>query len=323
MILPSAPVPPAEVRVGILVLDYHHPRETLDCVRNLLAREPLTTRILWIENDAARTWPDTRALLEATGLAYQVLDVASPSFPPEGVVGVLLNQENLGYAGGNNVGLRFLHRLATPFAWILNNDTLVLYGNSEDLVRAAEERPDVGAWGTAIVTDHVPCYFGGIVSLRDFSIQLAHSPGCLEAQPASYVSGCSLFLRPSVAAEVGFIPDHYFLYYEDSAFGLALRKAGYALSGIWGVVVFHIESLSTGRRSRLMEFYNRRNRWHFIREHFPDHLPRQKRRLWYHLQKHLFRGQFKRTLQEFLAYRDFKAGFLGQTHRDYPRQKRT
>ena len=55
MTAPSDPSAPKEVRVGILVLNYHHPVETLDCVRRLLEREPGTSRVLWIENDARTT----------------------------------------------------------------------------------------------------------------------------------------------------------------------------------------------------------------------------------------------------------------------------
>lgn len=322
MVQPSASPASAPVRVGILILNYHHARETLDCVRNLLAREPATTRLLWIENEADSTWEATQALLNGSGLPYQILDPAVSALPPAGTLGVLLNPENLGFAGGNNVGFRFLHRLAVPYTWVLNNDTLILRGHSGHLVEAAEARPEVGAWGTPIITRHTPCYFGGIVSLKDFSIQLAKSPECLEQEPLSYVSGCSLFIRTDVAAQVGFIPEHYFLYYEDPAFGLELRRAGYALSGTWDVLVFHIESLSTGRRSRLMEFYNRRNRWHFIQEYFPEHLSKQRRRIWYHFQKYFFRMELRRVVLEHLAYRDFKAGLLGRTEREYSRQRR-
>jgi GT2 family glycosyltransferase len=302
------------------VLNYHHPGETLACVGGLLEREPDTTRILWIENDAALTWNETKEMLDSSGLPYQVLDPAAFSLPPGGMVGVILNAENLGFAGGNNVGLRWLHQLSVPYAWVLNNDTLVLHGNSEALVKAAEDRPEVGAWGTPILTTHAPCYFGGIVSERDFSIKFAQTPQCLETDPMSFVSGCSLFIRTSVAAEVGFIPEHYFLYYEDPSFGCELRKAGYTLSGVWGVLVFHIESLSTGRRSSLMEFYNRRNRWYFIQRYFPDHLSRQKRRIWYRIQKWIFRARFDRIHIEILAYLDFRKGRLGRTQRVFSRR---
>ncbi len=311
----------AEPRVGICVLDYLQPEATRNCIASLLAQEPASTRILWLENEAATSRQELEATLAQAPFPWAWVDPEVDPLPGPGVVGVVPIPENLGYAGGNNVGLRFFHRHGVPYAWVLNNDTLVLRGCSDNLVRAAEARPEVGAWGTPIITRHFPCYFGGIVSLKDFSIKLAKSPECLETEPLSYVSGCSLFIRTALAAELGYIPEHFFLYYEDPAFGLELRKAGYTLSGIWDVPIFHIESLSTGRRSRLMEFYSRRNRWHFIQQYFPEHLARQRQRLWYHLQKYFFRLSFKRVALEYAAYRNFRAGLVGRAPRDYSRQR--
>lgn len=309
---PSATPPRQDVQVGVLVLNYHQPKETLDCVQSLLGREPATTRIIWIENDAAATWDAVEPFLSASGLAYQVIDTVAPALPGAGIVSVILSPENLGFAGGNNLGFRLLQRLSVPYTWVLNNDTLILHGSSEALVRAAQARPEVGAWGTPILTDHAPCYFGGIVSKRNFSIRYAQNPESLETDPLSYVSGCSLFIRTDVAAKVGFFPEQYFLYYEDPAFGLELRRAGYQTSGVWDVLVYHIESLSTGHRSNLMEFYSRRNRWHFIQTYFPEELNRQRRQIWRPIQKYLFRGRPGRALLEWKAYQHFKAGRTGR-----------
>ncbi len=88
--------------VGIVVLNYHHATETLDCVRSLFAKEPATTRVLWVENDSASTGEATLTLLRDSGLPFQVIDEASAELPPTGTLGVLFNAENLGYAGGNN-----------------------------------------------------------------------------------------------------------------------------------------------------------------------------------------------------------------------------
>jgi len=79
------------------------------------------------------------------------------------------------------------------------------------------------------------------------------------------------------------------------------------------VDVLHEHVFPTGRRSNFMEFYCRRNRWHFIERYFPDHLSRQKRLFYfYQLQKLFFRLRFDRIRLEFKAYQDFRAGRLGR-----------
>jgi hypothetical protein len=67
-----------------------------------------------------------------------------------------------------------------------------------------------------------------------------------------------------------------------------------------------------------MEFYCRRNRWHFIQRYFPERLPRQTSRFFtYQVQKLAFRLRWDRIRMEWLAYRDFKAGRMGRTSRTF------
>ena len=313
----TAPAP----TTGILVLNYHHPEETAQCVASLLAREPASSRILWLENDAAHTSEALEACLAAVAFPWVAVDPDQGPLPPAGTVGVIRCPQNLGYAGGNNVGLRFLHRHGVPYGWVLNNDTLLVAGSSEALVEAAQARPEVGAWGTVILTDHLPQYFGGIVKTRDFALRLATTPEAL-ADPLAFVSGCSLFMPLAIAASVGFLPADYFLYYEDPSFSLRLKQAGYAIAGLWTVTVRHLESLATGRRSPLMEFYSHRNRWFFIERFFPEHLARQQRRIAYTLQKYLLRAKFLAIYVECLAYLEYRRGHLGPTSRSFSRRKR-
>lgn len=303
-------------RVGILVLNYHHPRETLACVRSLLEREPDSTRIFWIENDAALTWDTAQGVLQESRLPYVLLDPDHPASPPAGTIGVLNNTENLGFAGGNNAGLRFLHRLGIPYAWVMNNDTLVVEGSSNALVRCAETRPGVGIWGTTIRVRNAQSYCGGLLNRKDFSIEPILLASVLEENPLSFVSGCSLFIRTELAHELGYIPEDYFLYYEDPAFTLEVRRHGFSASLCPEVVVLHEQSLSTGHRSRLMEYYSRRNRWAFIQRYFPDCLRTQRRMVWYRFQSLLFRGAFRRAKWEWLAMQDWKAGRMGRTTRN-------
>ena len=304
--------------VGILVLNYHHPVETAQCVASLLLREPASTRILWLENDAEQTREALMACLAEVEFPWLLLEPATDPVPPAGTVGVVLCPENLGYAGGNNVGLHFLARHGVPYGWVLNNDTQLIEGSSRDLVQAARARPGVGAWGTRIVTEHPPAYLGGIILPRDFAIRLATSPADLEA-PLAFVSGCSLFLPMEIAARVGYLPDDYFLYYEDPSFSLSLKRAGFAIAGLDNVVIRHLESLSTGTRSPLMEFYSHRNRWYFIERFFPEHLARQQWRNWYTFQKYFLRGKFAELYVQFLAYWDYRHGRLGRTDRPLSR----
>jgi hypothetical protein len=300
---------------GITVLNYHHPEETVACVVSLLEREPATSRILWIENDAARTREALMTVLATAPFPWVEVEANQGPLPPAGTVGVILCPENLGYAGGNNVGLRLLHHHGVPFGWVLNNDTCLQAGSSRDLVAASRARPDVGAWGTVVRTLDGGQGFGGVVQTRNFASKVATTAESLNS-PLAYVGGCSLFMPIAIAAKIGFIPEDYFLYYEDTSFSLLLKQAGYKIGGLETVVVLHLEYLSTGGKCNpLVIFYNQRNRWFFIERFFPGQLAAQKRRLWYTIQKFLFRGKFFPIYLEMTAYRDYQRGKLGRTER--------
>jgi len=305
-------------RVGILILNYRHPEETLQCVHRLLEVEGPGSRILWIENEAVQGKNRAVEILEGSGLQWITLDLETGALPPAGCIGFLPVSENRGYAGGNNVGLRFLHRHGVEFTWIMNNDTLLAKGSSGDLIRAAEARPEVGLWGMHITSKEGIAYLGGIVQHKDFAVTFTADRKLLEQNPMAFISGCAMFFRIANGVSAGCLPEDYFLYYEDLAFTWELRARGYSISAVEEVEVLHTESLATGRRSPLTEFYTRRNRWHFIRRYFPERLRMQALMFFTHrLQKLFFRLRFDRIRLEWLAYRDFRACRKGRTERNF------
>jgi hypothetical protein len=310
------PIDSPRPRVGILVLNYHQPEVTAACVRRLLEREPDSSRILWIENDATRSRESCQRVLQESGLPWLELAPDSGSLPPAGTIGVLFNPGNLGYAAGNNVGLRLLHRLEVPYAWVLNNDTELLEGTSERLVEAAEARPGIGAWGMTIQEGH-RSFSGGALTREGFASTPILGATPLESDPMAYVSGCALFLPLTWAAQVGFMPEDYFLYYEDIAFSLELRLHGHPPSAVDSVKVRHLGSLASGSRSPRVEYYTQRNRWLLIHRYFPEALRVQRRRRLYTFQKLLFRGRLDRIRIERAAYADFRSGRFGPTRRAF------
>lgn len=301
------------VRVGILILNYHQPEATVACVKRLLEVEGGTARILWLENDADVTLPDARAALEQSGLPWVLVDAEGGALPGPGQIGLVPIAENLGYAGGNNVGLRLLHRHGVAFAWVMNNDTLLVRGSSEDLVQAAEARPEVGLWGMWVSAPDDFTYIGLHIQMNDFGVSRHKDPAAFAQDPTNFVNGCAMFMRTAQILALGAIPEEYFMYYEDQAFSMEIRRHQLALAVVETVDVHHIHGLSTGKSSRFTQFYMRRNRWLFISRYFPEHLRRQ---VWifftYQMQKLFFRLAFARIRLELRAYLDFKAGRLGR-----------
>jgi hypothetical protein len=310
--------PDPAVRVGIVILDYHEPEATLACVRRLLEVEGADARVLWVENDADATLDRVLPLLEASGLPWVRLDPARSPLPAPGQVGLIAIGRNLGYAGGNNAGLRFLHRHGVPYTWIMNNDTYLAEGTSADLVQAAEADPEVGLWGMGVASGGEAMNWGWRIQEHDFATNVLEDRRQLRSHPMAYVSGCAMFFRTAQGCGLGCIPEEYFLFYEDAAFTWEFRRAGFAVDSVEGVRVRHAGSLATGHRHLLSEYYCRRNRWRFIQRYFPQRMRGQVLRfLTYQLQKRLFGLRFAKFRLEWQAWRDFRAGRMGRTTRAF------
>lgn len=295
-------------KVGVVILDYLAPKMTVECIQALLEREPSTSRILWVENGGEAHASTVHAALAAAPFRWQELQPEANSLPEAGIVGVIWAPSNLGYGAGNNLGLRLLRKAGLPYAWVLNNDTRVIEGCSTDLVRRAEGNPGIGAWGTTLLegdTKSVGCR----VLRSDFSAEPITKPDALTSDADACLSGCSLFLNLKTIKDE--LPEDYFLYYEDLAFSMELRRKRIPLGCAPEVVVEHFGSSTTGRRSALTEYYTRRNRWWFIQRYHPSALAGQKRKLLYRLQKYLVRGRWTQLRAEWRAFSDFKKGRTG------------
>lgn len=208
---------------------------------------------------------------------------------------------NLGFSGGNNAGLRWL--LARTSAaqcaafWLLNNDARPDPGALDALCNRLNERPEAGLCGSTLLYAHAPdkAQAAGGCTFSPLSGRTAFIQGGLPAadlarmrheeveKRMACVVGASLLARREVLERAGLLPEEYFLYYEDLAFALNARRAGFALAWARESLVQHKEGGSTGARgggggrpaarSALVDYLSVRNRIWLIRRYYPWALP--------------------------------------------------
>jgi GT2 family glycosyltransferase len=137
---------------------------------------------------------------------------------------VLRSDRNLGFAGGNNLGIRYALDRGATYVWLLNNDTEVDGHALSALVSAAQSDPTVGMWGSKVYYFNRPnviWYVGGEIWDSDYN---AHHIGFNEVdtgaydgiRPTQYVTGCSLLVPASVVERIGLMSEDYFLYWKRS-----------------------------------------------------------------------------------------------------------
>lgn len=220
--------------------------------------DPSTKPVRWIEYD--------RVTAEAGGLPE--LEEAIDELPPSRRMVIIQTGANLGYAGGNNVGIRYALKSGAANIWILNNDTVVHSKALSQLVETLKKYPDAGFAGSKLLyydrPDKIQAAGGGRVY---FSFGVARHYGWNEADcerwnspfEPHYITGASLFVRREVCETVGLMDESYFLYAEEADWQLRARFHGWSTIYCPRSIVWHKESANPVTRDPLIEYLNTRN----------------------------------------------------------------
>ncbi len=189
-----------------------------------------------------------------------------------GRIALLRNGRNLGFAGGNNVGLRAARG---AFAFLLNNDAEASPTLLEEMVKAAED-PRVGMVAAKVLLHGD----GDVIDTTGHLLYpdgLNRGRGRLEVDRGQY-DACRTALFPSGAAglyrrrmldEIGLFDESFFLYGDDADLGLRGRRAGWGCAFAPRAIARHRYSRSAGKYSALKAFHVERNRVWVLLKHFP------------------------------------------------------
>lgn len=191
-------------------------------------------------------------------------------------VRVIRNSENLGFAEGNNIGIRHARGKYIVF---LNNDTVVAPGWLEELIKPAEKDPMIGMCASKVLSYDQPDVLEATGELL-FRDGLNRARGHREVDRGQYDSDVEIFFPPGCGAlyrkitldEIGVFDKDFFAYGEDADLGLRARWAGWKCQYVPKSVVYHKGSGSTGRYSPFKAYYVERNRIWVAVKLFPLHL---------------------------------------------------
>lgn len=188
-------------------------------------------------------------------------------------VTVIRSEVNLGFAGGNNLGIQAAHG---KYLFFINNDTLLRPQTSDlrPLTTRLESSPKIGmvcpkirfAW-----SDN-PIQYAGYTPLSQITLRNS-AIGCGEedhgqydtAHRTPYAHGAAMMVRREAIDKVGLMPECYFLYYEELDWSMMIRRAAYDIWYEPACTIYHKESQSTGQSSPLKSYYMTRNRLLFAK----------------------------------------------------------
>lgn len=328
------------MRVTCIVLNWNAWSDTIECVESLLRSSFRDFQIIVVDNGSrdaslaflerwaegeylprlARTVPKPIPFVSFPSLSAAI--DAPPSLAP---LIFIRNDVNLGYAGGNNVGIRYAqHHLAPEYIWILNNDTVADRGALGSFVAFMDERADVAAAGARLMQYHEPARIQALggghfdaASARDTQIGRGSTDHPQIEMPLEldHVIGASMFVRRTAIDAVGPIEESYFLYREETDWCIRMRKAGWRLFYCPSSIVWHKESDRSALKTMLYDYYSVRNMLYMIQRNYPSHLSRASL-AWIVrvMAPKVARMQFRRLVLTARAFLDFRSGVRGMSH---------
>ena len=253
----------------ILILNWNGKKDTLECLASLaVAKKSPAFSTVVIDNGS-------------TDDSVSVIRAAFPDIP------ILETGKNLGYAGGNNVGIRWA--LEKSFEWILllNNDTVISPDIVEKFSLAAKSKPEGKIFGAKIYRADKPDTFDHFGGFWDPKMAEFVSPASKrvddgsfeEMQRVDYVCGCALFMHRSVPETIGLMEESFFLLWEETDFCAQARRANFEIWTAPKAKLWHKVSASfTGGKPHTHYFWwrnrllwierncQKKERWQLYRE---------------------------------------------------------
>lgn len=244
--------------IAIVVLNWNNARDTVSCLDSLAQLADPSPWVIVVDNGSS---DDSIAQIRA----------AHPG------VTLIATGANLGYAGGNNVGVKHALAAGADYVCILNNDVVVEPGFLAPLLAALQTDQAAGI-ATPLILDMdnaVKAWtLGARIDRRTGSVQRLHA-GAQAAELIHSVPfevdispGSAMLVKRNVFERAGLLDEKYFLYYEEADWCIAVRKAGYKILAVAQATVFHRVSATLGQSSPVTDYYMTRNRIHFIKRHW-------------------------------------------------------
>lgn len=244
-------------RLAIIVLHYRGLADTLACLESL------------------RT-------ARGASLEMIVVDNASPDGPPDTIrdaypeVELISTGANLGYAGGNNAGIRAALARGVDAVFLVNNDTLLDAECPARLAQTLVENPRIGIIGPMVYTFDDGCSISSAGGAIDWRHADAANLGAGEidrgqyaARCVDFVNGCGLMITRAALERIGLIDERFFMYWEETDWCTRARRAGFEVRFEPAVYMRHKAPIVWDNLGPATLYYTTRNRLLFFARHAP------------------------------------------------------
>ena len=243
--------------VAIVIPNWNGGADTIECLESLHRLDYPSYEVIVVDNASTDGSP-------------QRIRSAYPQ------ITLIENEENLGFVGGSNIGIKYALERDAAYILLLNNDTTVHRDLLKELVRVAESNPQAGILGPKIYFYDRPeiLWFAGSLFKAYLGKTLQVGFGERdegqydEVREVPFISGCALMFRAEVAKSIGLLDSDYYHSNEDVDFCLRARRAGFKVLFVPQAKVWHkVAVASGGTASPFYFYYPFRNRLLLMKKH--------------------------------------------------------
>ncbi|TRZ80277.1 glycosyltransferase family 2 protein [bacterium] len=257
-------------KVSIIIVNYNGFEETINCLKSLAKLNYPNFNVIIIENGSANnSFEKIKNFLK-----HLMLDNKHP------IVRLIESKENLGFAGGCNLGIRKAKELGSNYFLLLNPDTTVKPDFLRELIEVAvkpenykaikaeiKNEKKLGFLGPRIFYEDKKTIYsnGGFINKNLTSATLKDhgktKKGLNNNDPftTDYITGTALLLSEKVLDDIGYMDEDYFLYYEDSDWAVKAREKKYFHAIVPSAIIYHKGYHSTEYLSFNYIYYLMRN----------------------------------------------------------------
>jgi len=270
-----------KAKIAVIILNWNQAALTVECLNSVLKSKlnnKIKLEVIVVDNCSQDN-------------SIKVFETLKSNPPAGGLkLKIIVNSRNLGFAGGNNVGIRDALKNKADFIFILNNDTEIKNDCILNLWQTFLEEGKIGVVSPKIYyapgfefhkeryqkknLGRVIWYAGGKI---DWDNVLGCHLGVDEVDHGQYekrkenefATGCAFMAKSAVFEDVGLFDERFCLYLEDLDFSYRVAKAGFKLVFNPQAVVWHKNAGSSSAGSALQTYYFTRNRLLFAQKHAP------------------------------------------------------
>ena len=248
------------LQINVVVLNYNGLANTLECLRSLKGQKLSKGKINIVVVDNASVDGSAQALGKVEGIH------------------LIINSSNLGYSGGNNIGIKYSVQNGADLIFILNNDTIVDDKCLEVLSEAAKSSDIIspkiyfaknyefhkGRYQEKEI-GKVIWYAGGKIDWDNIigihiGVDEVDRNQFNKRQKIDLATGAAMLVKRKVFERIGFFDEKYFLYLEDMDFCVRAKKANFNIAFEPKAIVWHKNAASAGSGSKFQDYYFTRNR---------------------------------------------------------------